>query len=1033
MTPPSLFSLLVVALTGQFRAIDSSSPFFAKSTVTASSQLSPQYSPADAALSSSSAWCPQENFTDSEYLQIDFGEKKLVKQIRTAAEASPAANQTGRRVTKYLIQVSADGVTYEDFEPISNDDIHLQIRTQYMRIVPLDFVEFPCMRIEIFGCKSKNPELCSDNNGGCSQTCNQKSKYCLFGKCFFNCHVDFLCTKWVECQCDAGYKLLANGKDCADINECDTNNGNCDQICENSQGSYQCKCHSGFSLHDKHKCYDINECDSNHGGCNQVCTNSYGSYQCECYLGFQLSNDNHTCEDIDECAENNGRCSDGCQNLQGTYICTCPKGFEVDSSKKNCTDTNECLLANGGCETNCHNTNGSFYCSCDTGFELYDDLKCRDIDECSRNLDNCNPSSTNCRNFQGGYECTCKKGYKYIQGDDFNCELISCPPLVESKGTTLTPQACLVVDGRKVNDTCTFSCQNGYELPDPQNDKLTCLDTGFWDAALISCQHISCPALPPIPNGDLSPVYCSVSGNIFDQVCLYSCQSGYKLNGQSRRKCQANGQWDVQAIPTCEREYPTPWITCPADITVTLEQNKSEYDITGLLEDPKSNVQNVQIYPEKYRGQVIFPYGETALTYVASNEIGVTANCTTDIKVRDAQAPSLVYCPEAIYKLIAGNEEAVTWREPEFIDNVKVVKVESSRQSGDTFQIGSTNVEYTAFDETGNLVRCSFVVNLKRRECEIPDDPDNAVLTRQTFGYYVFIRVVCTEGLGKDLFLYHLGSYCTSTTLVWTPPEIPDCVDSVSLPASGVCPAHMIPQQSVATSENSVKLCVKCPRGMKYDEALKDCVNCPVGYFSDKESSLVCTQCPLGKSNTKEGSKTCIDLCEKGYWSIDGFDSLENQQCMLCSIGTYQDQLGGTECKQCQSGYTTLSTGSTSIDDCGTRPTVSSFGPPSMVIEADENGRAQFECMAAGPPAPTFVIKKILEAPDGYAGPVRVEYITSGNVTTGLRYIILSVMELDAGLYSCTATNKFGSDTKYLTLNVKLDFGSGGGGSGTGR
>ena len=61
------------------------------------------------------------------------------------------------------------------------------------------------------------------------------------------------------------------------------------------------------------------------------------------------------------------------------------------------------------------------------------------------------------------------------------------------------------------------------------------------------------------------------------------------------------------------------------------------------------------------------------------------------------------------------------------------------------------------------------------------------------------------------------------------------------------------------------------------------------------------------------------DLCEKGYWSIDGFDSLENQQCMLCSKGTYQDQLGGTECKQCQSGYTTTSPGSTSKDDCGSK------------------------------------------------------------------------------------------------------------------
>lgn len=42
----------------------------------------------------------------------------MVKQIRTAGEASPAVNQTARRVTKYLIQVSADGATYEDFEPV---------------------------------------------------------------------------------------------------------------------------------------------------------------------------------------------------------------------------------------------------------------------------------------------------------------------------------------------------------------------------------------------------------------------------------------------------------------------------------------------------------------------------------------------------------------------------------------------------------------------------------------------------------------------------------------------------------------------------------------------------------------------------------------------------------------------------------------------------------------------------------------------------------------------------------------------------
>lgn len=53
-----------------------------------------------------------------------------------------------------------------------------------------------------------------------------------------------------------------------------------------------------------------------------------------------------------------------------------------------------------------------------------------------------------------------------------------------------------------------------------------------------------------------------------------------------------------------------------------------------MLQDPQSNVQNVQVYPAKYRGQLIFPYGVTMLTYVATNEVGVTANCSMDINVR---------------------------------------------------------------------------------------------------------------------------------------------------------------------------------------------------------------------------------------------------------------------------------------------------------------------------------------------------------------------------------------------------------------
>ena len=90
-------------------------------------------------------------------------------------------------------------------------------------------------------------------------------------------------------------------------------------------------------------------------------------------------------------------------------------------------------------------------------------------------------------------------------------------------------------------------------------------------------------------------------------------------------------------------DYPKPWITCPTDVVATLAPNAKEHDITGLLSQPQSNVKNIHMYPDKYRSSLVFPSGLTVLTYVASNEIGETANCTTVVTIQGKKA-SILKC-----------------------------------------------------------------------------------------------------------------------------------------------------------------------------------------------------------------------------------------------------------------------------------------------------------------------------------------------------------------------------------------------------
>ena len=89
-------------------------------------------------------------------------------------------------------------------------------------------------------------------------------------------------------------------------------------MCTNTVSSFNCSCNSGFTLNaDGATCdgqskrlqdiliiiidrcnfaADIDECSTSNGGCDQVCTNTVGSFNCSCADGFSLNTDRATCD-----------------------------------------------------------------------------------------------------------------------------------------------------------------------------------------------------------------------------------------------------------------------------------------------------------------------------------------------------------------------------------------------------------------------------------------------------------------------------------------------------------------------------------------------------------------------------------------------------------------------------------------------------------------------------------------------------------------------------------------------------------------
>uniref|UniRef100_A0ABM5F8X2 Signal peptide, CUB and EGF-like domain-containing protein 2 isoform X5 n=1 Tax=Pogona vitticeps TaxID=103695 RepID=A0ABM5F8X2_9SAUR len=114
--------------------------------------------------------------------------------------------------------------------------------------------------------------------------------------------------------------------------------------------------------------------------------------------------------------------------------------------------------------------------------------------------------------------------------------------------------------------------------------------------------------------------------------------------------------------------------------------------------------------------------------------------------------------------------------------------------------------------------------------------------------------------------------------------------------------------------------CASCSVGTYYHDEQEGCVLCPNGTYQDNEGQITCEPCPNfhNPGNLKiAGARNiseCGGQCSPGEYSSDGF-----KPCLLCPFGMYQPEAGRTSCFTCGGGLMTKHIGAVWFQDCETK------------------------------------------------------------------------------------------------------------------
>jgi hypothetical protein len=160
----------------------------------------------------------------------------------------------------------------------------------------------------------------------------------------------------------------------------------------------------------------------------------------------------------------------------------------------------------------------------------------------------------------------------------------------------------------------------------------------------------------------------------------------------------------TQQVIVVDNQAPT--ISCPADVTVNTDSGLCTANGVNLGV-PSATNDNCGVSTVVNNAAASYPVGTNAVVWTVTDIHGNQSACTQQVIVVDNQKPT-ISCPADI---TVTNITTVTWSLG-VSDNCPGVTNSCSPTNGSTFAAGTTGVNCTATDTSGNTANCSFNVTV---------------------------------------------------------------------------------------------------------------------------------------------------------------------------------------------------------------------------------------------------------------------------------------------------------------------------------